>query len=38
MNDQPPPIDIDSALVQLGEFSYYCMFTIVTFIVASFDI
>lgn len=31
MNAQPSPIDIDSALVQLGEFSCYCL-TIIGFI------
>lgn len=29
MNDQTPSTDIDSVLVQLGEFSYYCMLTVV---------
>lgn len=29
MNDHTRPTDIDSVLVQLGEFSYYCMLTVV---------
>lgn len=29
MNDQTRPADIDSVLVQLGEFSYYCVLPVV---------
>lgn len=36
MNDQTPPTDIDSLLVQLGEFSYSCMLT--SLILLSFNL